>query len=235
MTGSEFVNRIDELLKNRNLKRQALIDYCGINSSALSDWIRRDTLPSLEVGIKISEFLGVSINWLMNEKYPDSWLSYDDDATTDGIWLSPRGIMRRIEIVIREQTPRKTGFDPFSITETFFDSILEIMTFSQIQSAFQNSYEPTLIQLFEISKILKVSLGWLISGSDRREIIPTDRWVLGLAQDYSEFLKYYNCLPDSDQEQITNLVIHLFHSRSKIRETLIDKGIDVSDIPDLIK
>lgn len=235
MTGSNLVTRIDNLLKAQNLKRQALADYCGISVQSFTDWTRRGTLPTIETGFKIAEFLGVSVNWLIDETYEERWKNYDDDATTDDIWMSPRGIIKRIEIIIRQALPHVSEIDPYKLDNRFFQDIIDIISMNEIIACYQNRYEPTLIQLFEIAKKFKVSLGWLISGHDHRENIPTDKYILGLAQDHSNFLKYFHCLPNSDQEQIESLVVHLFHSRRKIRETLVENNIDVSDIPDLIK
>lgn len=61
----DFVERIDQKLKEKNLKRISLCDDLGITHSALTDWKKRGTIPSGDVCIKIAEYLGVSVEWLV--------------------------------------------------------------------------------------------------------------------------------------------------------------------------
>lgn len=235
MTGSEFVAQIDEILKQRNLKRQALFDNCGINTSALNDWTRRGTIPSADIVQRIADFLGVSDRWLTDDSYTAQWTKYDDGITTTGVKLSPRAIMRRIEIRIRDQQPEGMKDTTQPPSEVFFSGIVDIISFNQIQSAYQNRYNPTTVQLYEISNRLRVSVGWLLSGYDKWEETAIDRFLLGVAQDNSDFLRFFCCLPTDDQQQISNLAIYLFHSRKKTRDALIDKNIPLDDIPGLIQ
>ncbi len=234
MNGQELVQKIDNLLKEQNLKRQALADFCGINSYTISDWNRHGNLPSAEVGLKIAIFLGVSIEWLFDENYTKKWVSYDDETYSNGFWLSPRAIMYRIEETIRERSPLQAEIEFDEIDENFFSEILGIISIKQIKAAYQNIYEPSLIQLLEISKKLSLPLDWLISGKDQSVDVP-EKYILGVAQEYTEFLKFYNCLPESDKKEIFNFTVHLFHSRRKIRDFLLEKGIDVRDVPELIQ
>lgn len=61
----DFVEKIDQKLKEKNLKRISLCDDLGITHSALTDWKKRGTIPSGDVCIKIAEYLGVSVEWLV--------------------------------------------------------------------------------------------------------------------------------------------------------------------------
>lgn len=233
MDGAALVAKIDTLLKQKNLKRQALAEYCEISAQAFSDWTRRGTLPSVCVAIRIASFFGVSIDWLFDDNYENQWNDYDDKTTTDGICLSPSGIIRRIEILIRQTKPTEIE-NLYELNEEFFACITDIINFDQIMAALENHYEPTIIQLFEIARKFNISLEWLISGYDKMAVLNADQYIFGIANTYSDFLKYYHSLPESDQKQIFDLVKHLFHSRREIRERLIDKNIDITDIPDLI-
>lgn len=235
MHGSDLVKKIDIVLKEKNLKRQALADYCGINAYTITDWIRRGNLPTFDVGLKISQFLGVSVEWLLDENYENSWLQYDDKVTTNDLWMSPSGIVRRLEIIIRQRFSTEIKRDKYIVDELFFDCITDILSYDQILAAYKNHYEPTIIQLYEISKKLHLSLEWLITGKETNNIAIEDRYLLGIAKQFPNFLRYYNCLPKSDQKQIQELVVHLFHSRHKIRDSLIDKNVDLKDIPELLQ
>lgn len=61
----DFVDRIDEKLKERNLKRISLCDDLEITHSALTDWKKRGTIPSGDVCLKIARYLDVSPEWLL--------------------------------------------------------------------------------------------------------------------------------------------------------------------------
>lgn len=64
----DFVERIDQKLKEKNLKRISLCDDLGITHSALTDWKKRGTIPSGDICLKIAEYLGVSVEWLVRGK-----------------------------------------------------------------------------------------------------------------------------------------------------------------------
>lgn len=61
----DFVERIDQLLKEKNLKRSALCDDLGLTHSAISDWKKRGTIPSGDVCLKIAEYLGADVEYLI--------------------------------------------------------------------------------------------------------------------------------------------------------------------------
>ena len=61
----DFVERIDQLLKEKNLQRSALCDDLGLTHSAISDWKKRGTIPSGDVCLKIAEYLGADVEYLI--------------------------------------------------------------------------------------------------------------------------------------------------------------------------
>ena len=65
IAGTLIVERIDELLKKRNLKRQILADAIGISLQSFTDWKKRNTVPSAEIAVKMADFLEVDIRWLI--------------------------------------------------------------------------------------------------------------------------------------------------------------------------
>lgn len=64
----DFIDRIDEKLKEKQLKRLTLCDELGITHSAISDWKRRNTIPAADVCLKIADYLDVSVEWLVTGK-----------------------------------------------------------------------------------------------------------------------------------------------------------------------
>ena len=64
----DFVDRIDSVLKEKNIKRAAMCEAVGIDSSIMSVWKKRGTIPAADVAIRIADFLSVSIIWLVTGK-----------------------------------------------------------------------------------------------------------------------------------------------------------------------
>lgn len=62
----DFVDRIDECLKQKNLKRVAMCEDLEITHSALTDWKKRGTIPAGNVCLKIARYLGVPLDWLIS-------------------------------------------------------------------------------------------------------------------------------------------------------------------------
>ena len=75
---TDFVKRIDEILLRRNLKRVALCNDLELSSTSITDWARRGTVPAGDICLKIADYLGVSVEWLISGK--DRGLSAEDRA-----------------------------------------------------------------------------------------------------------------------------------------------------------
>jgi len=65
---TDFVKRIDEVLLKRNLKRAALCNDLNLSATAITDWARRGTVPAGDICLRIADYLGVSVEWLINGK-----------------------------------------------------------------------------------------------------------------------------------------------------------------------
>ena len=64
--GMLIVERIDNLLKERNLNRVVLAEAIGIKPQNISAWSVRGTVPAGDICLKIAEYLNVSIVWLIS-------------------------------------------------------------------------------------------------------------------------------------------------------------------------
>ena len=89
MDGKDFVLRIDSVLKEKKLKRLAVAEAVSISTQAFSHWSVRGSMPAADTALKIAEFLGVSVEWLITGKDKenltdeervllDRWRSLDD-------------------------------------------------------------------------------------------------------------------------------------------------------------
>ena len=59
--------RILEIMEQKHIKQKTLADYTGISTSAISDWKKKGTNPSVDKIVAISECLGVSIDYLLGK------------------------------------------------------------------------------------------------------------------------------------------------------------------------
>ena len=103
MNGKLFVERIDDSLKRINKKRQALAEYCGVTVQSISDWARRGNLPQADTTKRIADFLGVSIELLVDDDYQTQWNEVVDADTKQAI-VSPCEICYRIDSLIKEKS-----------------------------------------------------------------------------------------------------------------------------------
>lgn len=67
MTGTQIFERFCNELKAKNLTRQDFCAATGINQGALSNWKRRGTMPSSEMVIAMSEYLGCSTDYILGK------------------------------------------------------------------------------------------------------------------------------------------------------------------------
>ena len=65
MTISE---RIFDLLSNKNKRQTELAKFVGVRPNTVTDWKSKGSTPSAELIPKISEFLGVSVEYLLTGK-----------------------------------------------------------------------------------------------------------------------------------------------------------------------
>ena len=112
--GMQIVERIDKLLKERNLNRVALADAIGIKPQNISAWSVRGTVPAGDICLKVAEFLNVSAVWLITGK--EEGLSNEEEKLLsiyqklspdqkDTIWTLMEKWEREIEI--REDAERE--------------------------------------------------------------------------------------------------------------------------------
>lgn len=66
--GMQIVERIDRLLKKRNLNRVALAEAIGIKPQNISAWSVRGTVPAGDICLRVADFLNVSAVWLITGK-----------------------------------------------------------------------------------------------------------------------------------------------------------------------
>ncbi len=53
-----FIERLDDLIDQRETSRQSVADHAGLAKSTISEWARTGALPRADVAIKIVEYHG---------------------------------------------------------------------------------------------------------------------------------------------------------------------------------
>lgn len=64
--GVSFVERIDEELDYKGMRRAELLRKIGLPRNAISNWIERGNIPAGDICLKIADELGVSVEYLIN-------------------------------------------------------------------------------------------------------------------------------------------------------------------------
>lgn len=65
-----FYERLDSLLRQKNISQRKMIIDFGLGKNTMFNWKHRNNIPNGEVLLKLSEYLDVSIDYLLcNDKY----------------------------------------------------------------------------------------------------------------------------------------------------------------------
>lgn len=84
MSNTEIVKRIDLILKEKNLKRQAIYDYAKIAYNTFPNWTKKDdTKIPAQVLYQIAKFLGVSMEYLLTGEEKDIYKKKYDTLIAD--------------------------------------------------------------------------------------------------------------------------------------------------------
>lgn len=60
-----FIDRIEQLLAQKNIKKTAFAKIVGVTNQAFSDWKRRGTIPAADIVCRIADALDVDLRWLI--------------------------------------------------------------------------------------------------------------------------------------------------------------------------
>lgn len=109
--GADIVERIDKFLTEKNIKRTVFASAVGITNQSITDWKTRGTVPASDIALRIAEYLGVSVEWLITGVSPAKrsaeelellkMFSQLDDAQKDGIFAL---MQSNIENNLKEDT-----------------------------------------------------------------------------------------------------------------------------------
>lgn len=69
-TGIDFVDRIEQQLLRKNIKRTAFAKTVGVTNQAFTDWKRRGTIPAADTALRIADALDIDLRWLITGQAP---------------------------------------------------------------------------------------------------------------------------------------------------------------------
>lgn len=65
MDNIKFVDRINLSLKSRHISKGKFYEDLGLANNSSTNWNKRGTIPSADVVLKIADYLGVSVRYLV--------------------------------------------------------------------------------------------------------------------------------------------------------------------------
>lgn len=204
-SGIEFVNILDNYLRNKNLSRRQFCALVDIPNSTVATWKQKDIMPSIELLTKIAKFMNVSLDWLVNGELYEENLKENSDSNI----YSRQNILYRIEIILR-QMHNDFDYDLESLHNKYLQDIVNYETLINWVNYKVCLPENTLPN---IANALKVSLQWLLT---QEGYYPDDKdnYLYELSKKYPNLLRGYNILDEEDQKFID----HYITSKLELRE-----------------
>ena len=74
-TGAEFVEILDNYLKEKKITRKQFCTLVDIPPSTVATWKSKNSLPPIDLLSKIASFMHVSLSWLVNNELFESVVS----------------------------------------------------------------------------------------------------------------------------------------------------------------
>ena len=172
-TSSEFVEILENYLKEKKISRRQFCALVDIPNTTISSWKTKNILPSIELVAKIAKFMNVSLDWLV---YDD--IVENQDNTYENPY-SRRSILYRIEIVLRQK-----NMDYDYNTESLYNKNLKnIVDYEVLINWVEGRANIAEDVLPKIAAQLDVSLQWLLT-KDEYHQEDFDAHIYGLATKY---------------------------------------------------
>jgi transcriptional regulator with XRE-family HTH domain len=77
--GQKVVGRINEILAKRNENKDGFCKFVKVTPTAITHWKRDGAIPSVEVMMRVADYLGVSMCWLLTGEDEDGLASDERD------------------------------------------------------------------------------------------------------------------------------------------------------------
>jgi transcriptional regulator with XRE-family HTH domain len=65
-----FIERLDFLIKKNKTTQKAVAEYAGLTGQSITEWKQQGTIPRADIAIKMANYLGVTVEYLVTGKDP---------------------------------------------------------------------------------------------------------------------------------------------------------------------
>ena len=62
-----FIDRLEELRKEKNISRKQLLEDCGLGKNQITYWEQKNIIPNLSTLTILSNYFGVTVDYLLGE------------------------------------------------------------------------------------------------------------------------------------------------------------------------
>lgn len=212
---NKIMERVDSLLKERNITQRELCNAIGISSPALSGLRKTNGMPSADTALKLSSYFSVSPEWLITGEIvlPESFDS------------RPAVIIDRIDNLLnKDKNEQSDHFKTFSIIHETFGPILHIVSLIDILNWHYDRCFPEIEKLLLLAKFFNTSFEYVVYGyeqteeikknNDNAKIVPKDEYDY-----YKNYEKYktlfwsFDAMYEPDKKYIAQLIRRLFRLR----------------------
>lgn len=218
-----IVTRIEEVLVFMNKKKQDLCSQVGITPSALWSLHKTDGIPVADKALKIAEYLGVSVEWLIFGKL--SKLSDDYNAT-------PAMVYDRIYKLLLDETnmPNPDFHSPEDYDmNILYAPVKNIVSSLTLENWSKNRNYPDYMTLSKLAKHFHKSFAYIAYGYDsiyeevsstpieNGKVINMDEYKnYCLYKEHNTLIWTYTELYDADKKVIQEAINRAFRLRLHI-------------------
>ena len=105
ISGENIVSRIDKIIEDNNkISRADACRYAKINVRAMTDWVKKGTIPAADTLYLVAEFLGTSVEFLLTGKNADGFSHEERTLALDYRCLSGDN-KRSVRVLIDSMLP----------------------------------------------------------------------------------------------------------------------------------
>ncbi len=97
VSARDIAERIEVLIDSRSLAKTEFLKKMGISSANIGDWKAERSTPNIHKLVRVAEYFGVSLDWLVTGKDP---LAKEDTLISDTLQLD--GLSDDEKVFLRE-------------------------------------------------------------------------------------------------------------------------------------
>ena len=183
---SSFSEKLLTELNYQGKSQADLARFLNVRQSTVQQWIQRGSIPAADTALKISRFLDVSLEYLVD----------DDDSALNKPKKETNKFFERL----------KNELDYQNLTRADLSRALDIPT-SSIRNWKEGSMPAADVAL-KIARFLNVSLEYLIDGTNPPQVIirKEEKKDSELSDGEKEIVELYRELSDDDKEEIKDIM-----------------------------